>query len=124
MGKFQIHHTNEGEVYFSFNMSGTALLVSNFYQDLGNARGAIQTLRQKATKDFAYRRLFSKNGKAYFSFQLGKQEPIGQSPMYEFASQMEQAILKLKQHAPMAPVEGLNNQAMLTQTNFAQALAT
>lgn len=107
MGKFVITTRGNGELQFNLKAdNGQVILTSEGYKSRASCENGIESVKQNSTRDQAYERKTSSNGKPYFNLKAANGQVIGTSEMYESTAALENGIASVKKNAPGATVEG------------------
>lgn len=107
MGKFVITTRGNGELQFNLKAdNGQVILTSEGYKSRAACENGIESVKQNSTRDQAYERKTSSNGKPYFNLKAANGQVIGTSEMYESTAALENGIASVKKNAPGATVEG------------------
>lgn len=106
MGKFLLSKRTNGEHQFNLLADNSEIiLTSEGYTSRSACENGIASVKENATRDEAYDRKTSSNGKAYFNLKAKNSQVIGTSQMYESTSSMEKGIQSVMSNAPKAIVQ-------------------
>ncbi len=106
MGKFLVSKRTNGEHQFNLLADNSEIiLTSEGYTTRAACDNGIESVKENASRQDAYDRKLSANGKPYFNLKAKNSQVIGTSQMYESTSSMEKGIQSVMNNAPKAVVQ-------------------
>lgn len=102
---FEVHKTRKG---FHFNLkapNGEIILTSEKYESKQGALNGIDSVKEHAPKNAAYKMKKSKDKKHYFTLRADNNKVIGVSETYENKSGMLNGIDSVMENAPIAEIK-------------------
>jgi uncharacterized protein YegP (UPF0339 family) len=107
MSKFLVSKRANGEHQFNLVADNREIiLTSEGYTTRAACENGIDSVKENSSRDEAYDRRLSTNGKPYFNLKAKNSQVIGTSQMYESTQSMEKGIESVMRNAPKADVVG------------------